>query len=112
MNAHLTKEEWVAEGQRRFGPAVSRWRFVCPSCNHVASVADWIEAKAPEEAVAFSCIGRWTGAPGSNTFGRAGGPCQYAGGGLFKLNPVLVVDENGKDHQVFAFAEPVPWVPA
>jgi hypothetical protein len=62
--------------------------------------------KPPEGAVAFSCVGRYSGANGeafnSKKLGR---PCNYAGGGLFKLNPVRVVDGEGKEHDVFAFAD-------
>lgn len=50
-----------AEGQRRFGTDPLEWQFVCPSCGHVASVKDWKTAGAPEGAVAFSCVGRYTG---------------------------------------------------
>ncbi len=101
----ITRAEWIAEGTRRFGEAALAWRFVCPSCGHVATPKDWRDAKAPEGAVAFSCVGRYLSANGDNAFKRKGGPCNYAGGGLFKLNPVTVTDEEGKEHQVFAFAE-------
>ena len=64
----------------------------------------------------FSCIGRW--AKGGCEH-RGLGPksvtddgdkkeksigCDYAGGGLFKLNPVLVTHED-KEHAYFDFAE-------
>ena len=101
----LTHEEWIAEGKRRFGEDMLGWRFVCPSCGHVASVQDWKNAGAPEGAVAFSCVGRQLNANDDNTFGKKGGPCMYAGGGLFKLNPVTVVRENGQESALFAFAE-------
>ena len=80
------------------------WKFVCPSCRHVASVKDWKDAGAPEGAIAFSCIGRYTGAGGDKTFRGAGGPCDYAGGGLFGLNPVEV-SLNGEVLWLFAFAD-------
>lgn len=104
----MTLDEWNAEGERRFGPDKMKWRFVCPSCGHVASVEDWKNAGAPEGAVAFSCIGRYTGAGGEN-FGKLnGGPCNYAGGGLFKLNPVQVDggEEPGSEYKIFDFADP------
>jgi hypothetical protein len=100
----VTKEEWIADAERRFGKDQMAWRFVCPSCGHVATPADWKNAKAPEGTVAFSCIGRWTGADDSKTFKKAGGPCIYAGGGLFKINPVTVIDEDGREHELFDFA--------
>jgi hypothetical protein len=99
----MTKDEWIAEGERRFGKDTLQWRFICPSCGHVAAVKDWKDAKAPEGAVAFSCIGRYTKADDKNTFAKKGGPCQYAGGGLFKLNPVKVIGDDG-EHAVFDFA--------
>lgn len=106
----MSYTEWVAEGERRFGPDRMEWKFVCPSCGHVACTADWKKAGAPESAVAFSCVGRWLPKPAP---GRAfvaasdvpARPCNYAGGGLFKLNPLLVEDLDGGSHRLFAFAE-------
>ena len=100
----FTHADWKAEAVRRFGADPLGWKFVCPSCGHVASVKDWKDAGAPEGAVAFSCIGRYTGADDAKTFGRVGGHCNYTGGGLFRLNPVEVEFE-GKVEAVFAFAE-------
>jgi hypothetical protein len=101
----MTRADWIAEGKKRFGDDMLAWRFVCPSCGHVTMVKDWQDAKAPEGAVVFSCVGRYLGADGSKSFKLKGGPCNYAGGGLFRLNPIEVIDEEGKDHHVFAFAE-------
>lgn len=81
-----------------------KWAFVCPSCGHVQTVADYKAAGAPEGGVAFSCIGRYTGA--TQELGtKQGGPCNYAGGGLFRLNPVGVIFEDTK-RDVFEFAKP------
>lgn len=110
--------EWLDEARRLFGDDSRRWRFVCPVCKHVASVQDWHDAKAPESAIAFSCVGRWAGAK-RDAFGlnaekvkrgdlppaEGNGPCNYAGGGLFALNPVKV-DRDGEVHSMFAFATP------
>lgn len=101
----MTVAEWRAEGTRRFGADMFAWEFVCPSCGHIAKVQDWQAAGAHENTVAFSCIGRWLGADDSKTFRGAGGPCNYAGGGLIGLNPMTVIDEAGTPHRVFAFAE-------
>jgi len=98
-----TVEQWRNEGQRRFGPDHMQWRFVCPSCGHVASVQDWNDAGATESEVAFSCIGRWTG-QGKKIFNKPG-PCNYAGGGLFRLNPVLVKFPDGSSQKYFDFDE-------
>jgi hypothetical protein len=100
----ITHAEWLAEGERRFGTDKTAWRFVCPACGHVASVADWKAAGAPEAAVAFSCVGRWTGAK-REAFGDGKGPCNYTGGGLFALNPVTVSLESGGSITAFELAE-------
>jgi hypothetical protein len=94
-------EAWREEAVRRFGPDPLQWKFVCPVCKHVASVDDWRKAGALETEAAFSCVGRHI--PGSRpAFDKTGkGPCNYAGGGLFRLNPVRVGD---RDFNVFAFA--------
>jgi len=94
----MTVEEWKAEGIRRFGPDQRNWRFKCPSCGYIASIREWKEAGAPESAVAFSCVGRWMKEHGQIWEGKQ--PCNYAGGGLFRLNPVKVGDD-----EVFAFAD-------
>ena len=101
----MTLKEWQAEAEKRYGPDPMKWRFVCPACKHVASIADYKAAGAPEGAVAFSCVGRWHGGcrEAFDTAGRPG-PCNYAGGGLFGLNPVAIDDRSN----VFDFdAEPL-----
>lgn len=95
----MTREEWLTEGYRRFGPDQMKWRFVCPSCGHVASVQDYKDAGAAVSVVAFSCIGRWMDHP-RDAFGEGPGPCNYAGGGLIGINPVEV-----DGHRYFEFAE-------
>lgn len=100
----MTREEWLAEGKRRFGPDPMKWAFKCPSCGHVATVQQYKDAGATEGMIAFSCIGRALGSEkelGDDT----GGPCNYAGGGLFRLNPVRVTLDDGTVQEAFEFAE-------
>jgi len=98
----MTLDEWRAEGAKRFGPDEFHWRFVCPACGHVASAADWKAAGASSAEVAFSCVGRHL-PQARRAFGETGpGPCDYAGGGLFAINPVAII---GRRDRVFAFAE-------
>ena len=97
----MTQEEWRAKAVELFGQDPMDWKFVCPACKHVASVRDWRDAGASQGEVAFSCVGRRLNADDRNTFQGKGGPCQYAGGGLFRLNPVAI---EGHEN-VFAFAE-------
>ena len=102
----LTHTEWLAEAKQRFGSQSGKWRFVCPSCKVETTVDEWQAAGAPEGAVAFSCIGRFTGGEGTMDQGKAPKqPCNYTGGGLFKLNPVEVTDDGGVKHMLFEFAE-------
>lgn len=98
----ITLEEWKVEGIRRFGPDQMTWRFVCPSCGHIASVQDYKDVGAEESAVAFSCIGRWLPSR-SDAFSGQEGPCNYAGGGLFRISPVRI--EGKGDERYFAFAD-------
>jgi hypothetical protein len=98
----VSHAEWEAEAIRRFGADPLNWRFVCPSCGHVASVKDWKDSGAPQGAVAFSCVGRY-GSHAKQIFDKTQGPCNYSGGGLFKLNPVTVVFEDGENMQTFEF---------
>lgn len=105
MGRDITHEEWTKEAIERFGDDPLDWRFVCPSCEHVASVRDWKEAGAAEGEVAFSCVGRHAKNPSTMLDKSKAGPCNYAGGGLFKLNPVRVVFEDGQCREAFEFAE-------
>jgi hypothetical protein len=100
----MTEAEWKAKGRELFGENGEDWEFVCPLCKHVAKVRDWRKAGAPDGAIAFSCVGRWAGAK-REAFGKGPGPCDYAGGGLFGFNPVLVIPEGGEGYRVFAFNE-------
>ena len=101
MKTHFnSKEEWTAEGNRLFGANQMQWKFICPSCGHVATMQDWKDAGASIRQAAFSCVGRALGST-RDAFADGDGPCNYAGGGLFGLNPVSI---EGRTEKVFAFA--------
>lgn len=103
----VTYQEWFAEGVRRFGPDVMDWRYVCPSCGHIASMRDWKNAGAKPAEVAYSCVGRHLEGSGE-AFGKLQ-PCNYAGGGLIRLNPVHVITEpDGHVRETFEFAPEQP----
>lgn len=106
MTIYASAEEWRAEARRLFGDDPMQWRFVCPSCGHVASVADWKAAGASEREVAFSCVGRHL--EHRREIFEKPGPCNYAGGGLLRLNPVSVLTGKGESVNVFEFATPSP----
>jgi len=103
MMREITHDKWKEEATALFGPNPLAWRFVCPSCGHVASIDDWVKTGAKNMA-AFSCIGRITN-PSQGAFVKGKGPCNYAGGGLIGLNPVKVLFEDGKTTELFEFAK-------
>lgn len=99
----IPQDDWQAAARERYGANWMDWRFVCPSCGHAAASRDWKAAGLPETMVAFSCVGRGLPNP-KEIFGRPG-PCNYAGGGLFGLNPVGVVLPDGETSWHFDFAD-------
>lgn len=106
----MTKAEWFAEGEKRFGPDYLNWKFVCPICGNVAKVSDYKDAGAKDPNSAYEqCIGRFL--PKSDSFRafpsgneKRGKPCDYAVYGLFRIPGVIVIDE-GKELLAFDFAE-------
>ena len=106
----MTQADWTEQANTLFGSNPRDWRFTCPACGFVQSIVDFERANVDEgttqKQIAFSCVGRHI--PGSrdafdSTRPR---PCNYAGGGLFKLNPVEVRFTDGKIDNFFAFATP------
>lgn len=101
----VTYDQWCTEGELRFGPQRAEWQFICPSCGKIAKAQDWLDAGAPAGQIAFSCIGRSCPDTGEafpkEKHGRG---CNYAGGGLFPINPVGVVFEEGGTVHFFDFA--------
>jgi len=102
----LTHAEWEAEAKRRY-TSMDQIAFVCPVCKHRQTVADFVAAgDTTMRKAGFSCIGRLL--PSSQTsdaFSGKPGPCSYAGGGLFRLNPILVTLDNGSTFEAFDFAD-------
>lgn len=85
--------------------------MVCPMCGTIQSAADLIAAGAGsdfdevEKYLAFSCVGRWTGA-GSPRKTPDGEPCNWTLGGLFSLHKLEVVTPDGEKHPRFELAAP------
>lgn len=103
---HYTEDQWRAEGERRFGPDMMKWRFICPICGNVASCEDfrqYADRGATPNSATCECIGRYTGA--KDSFDKKTKPCNYAGYGLFRLSPIRIDRANVETH-CFAFAEP------
>lgn len=99
----MTLAEWQAEGKRLFGPDGANWRFRCPMCGYVATCREFVELGQDHQLAAQECIGRHMA--GKSALRDSGkGPCDYAGYGLIKLSPVVIVTTDGKEHDCFAFA--------
>ena len=88
------------------------YAFRCPVCNTVQSAADLIEAGAGktfeevEKYLAFSCVGRFTGA-GPHVKGEpAGRGCNWTLGGLFQIHTLEVETPDGECHPRFEVAPP------
>lgn len=79
-DGRYTKDEWLAEGERRFGPYHEDWKFVCPKCGNVASGQDFKRAGAKPNAMYCECIGRYLKHKG----------CDWAAYGLFDICTVHV----------------------
>lgn len=97
-------KEWHEEARKRYGKNQLDWKFQCPACKHVASIRDYKEVDGLGGA-AFSCIGRWLPEKRGAFEGKGKGPCNYAGGGLFGLNPIPVKLEDERIENVFDFAD-------
>lgn len=86
----LTHSEWHTEATRRFGDDHRAWRFRCPRCGNIQSIASVLEhnpsLKDPSNWIYVSCEGRHV--PGHG--------CDWTLGGLFKIHTVeVVVDDEG-----------------
>ena len=100
----MTEKEWREKGTRLYGEDVKNWKFKCPSCGYIASVNEWKDAGDDGGQSGFSCIGRLLGS--KKPMGdKTGGPCNYAGGGLFRINPVEITTKSGETVYYFDFAD-------
>lgn len=102
----ITFEEWEKEGESLFGKDKREWKFVCPNCKHIQCFNDFLKIGIDEETInnviGFSCIGRFM-KDCKGELGNKIAPCNYAGGGLFGLNPIVVIHEK-KEYNCFDFA--------
>jgi hypothetical protein len=105
ITTYASIEAWEAEGKRRFGNDYMEWKFVCPMCGHVASVADFKAAGAADPNCAYTeCLGRYHG-KGSPQAGDSSG-CNWAAYGLFGIprGGCYVLQPDGTKAHIFDFA--------
>lgn len=103
----ISYEEWEAEGEKRYGKDKKVWKFKCPNCKFVQTFNDFLkEGATKDEAsgmIGFSCIGRVIkGCKGE--LGNKTAPCNYAGGGLFRFNPITITHD-GQEQTYFDFED-------
>jgi len=85
--------------------------LICPMCGSIQSARDLIAAgagadfDAVEKYLGFSCVGRFTGAPGPRKE-PDGGTCNWTLGGFFSMHKLEVITEDGKAHPQFKPATP------
>lgn len=104
----ISEKDWRSRAEALFGKDPMDWAFECPSCGYVQSVRDFLPYRdngaTPNDAYQV-CIGRFMGDKNEAFQGKGSGPCNYAGFGLFKLQPLAVVREDGSETPVFGFAK-------
>lgn len=97
----ITVEEFHGELRAQGVSGPEHLAFRCPRCRTIQSARDLIVAgagadfEAVERVLAFSCVGRWTGAGPART-APDGMPCDWTLGGLFRLHELEVVTPEGE----------------
>lgn len=107
MKKTLSYEEWESEGIKRYGKDKRAWKFKCPSCGFIQTFNDFLKYINKDKAqglIGFSCIGRVTEDSKGEYLKNKKQPCNYAGGGLFRLNPIIITKE-GTEQTYFDFAD-------
>jgi hypothetical protein len=100
----VSKDEWLAEAKELFGEDAMKWRFVCPLCSHVQSVADFKEVGGQPQDAYQECIGRHLPKEQRRSAleDDGEGPCDYAAYGLLFCGNMIVVDGD-REVKVFDF---------
>jgi hypothetical protein len=91
MTISTTEMKWsefLAEGVKRFGPDRDQWRFQCPACGHVQSMADHMSRHSGVQRqevsgwIFLNCEGRYDKKVG----------CNWSLGGLLHIHERLLVE--------------------
>jgi hypothetical protein len=103
----ISHADWIKEAEAKFGGDAHKWAFKCPSCGHVATIAQYKAAGANESQVGFNCIGRHAGGEDVVEIFQPdkGQGCNYTQGGLFTLSRTMVIMPDGRELPVFDFAK-------
>lgn len=107
----MTVEEYHAALKAQGTKDPGEFVMICPMCGTPQTGNDLIRAGAGktfddvEKYLAFSCVGRFTGA-GSPRKAPDGKPCNWTLGGLFQVHNLEVLTPDGKKHPRFEVATP------
>lgn len=107
----ITREQFQHELKSQGVKSHLDFAFRCPICKTIQSARDLIAAGAGtdfdgvESVLAFSCVGRWTGAGPHQKDAVPGRGCDWTLGGLFQRQELTVITESGK-HPRFELATP------
>lgn len=100
----ISAPDWNAEGEDKFGPDRSMWRFVCPVCGNEQSGSDFIIYRrmgARPDTAFQSCIGKYNG--------KASDPslpgCLFTTAAQPDAAPVEIEYGTGHTMRVMEFAE-------
>lgn len=104
--------DWLEKATMLYGEKSGDWKFKCPVCETVQTARDFVNAGLSKEeassSIAIECIGRYLPVK-QKAIGEKkiikGKPCNYAGYGLFRLNPVEIEMSDGSKQYAFAFAD-------
>lgn len=101
----MTREEWEAEGRKRFGDDQTKWQFVCPTCDNVMSIertrTEFTEhlpkLREGKYHVEQECIGRHLPGVGCNwaAYGLFSGPVFVDGIPAFDFAPAAAAPAEG-----------------
>jgi hypothetical protein len=112
MTRTITVEQFKAELIAQGVKGHEDFTFRCPVCKTIQSARDLIKAGAGknfdevEGYLAFSCVGRFTGAGPQRKDDPPGRGCDWTLGGLFQLHDLIVTTPDGKMHPRFEPASP------
>lgn len=91
----LLVDKWLSILKEQFGEDPLNWKFVCPSCGHIQSLADFKEIGVEPQNAYINCIGRYK---------KDAGGCDWSINGLFSINKTTVISEDFIPTKVFEIA--------
>lgn len=112
MARQLTLSEHHAELKAQGVADNADLAFRCPCCSTIQSARSLIKAgagadfAAVQPYIAFSCVGRFTGAGPHRNEEPDGQGCDWTLGGLFRIHTLVVITDDGEPHPQFEPATP------